>query len=56
MGPIRLRGFYTNQTCMGIGDFGTRPKNAKLGWFLPENRQFVLFSDVGYNAERFLTL
>jgi hypothetical protein len=21
------------------GDLGTRPKNAKLGWFRPENRQ-----------------
>ncbi len=37
---IRLRGFFTNQTCMGR----------------PENRQFVLFSAVGYNAKDFLML
>jgi hypothetical protein len=32
------------------------PKNPTMGWFMPENRQFVLFSAVGYNAKDFLTL
>jgi hypothetical protein len=39
-----------------VGDLGTRPKNPTMGWFMPENRQFVLLSDVGYNAKDFLTL
>jgi hypothetical protein len=39
-----------------IGDLGTRPTNPKLGWFRPENHQFILFSAVGYNTEDFLTL
>jgi hypothetical protein len=34
-----------------VGDLGTRPKNPKLGWFRPENRQFVLFSAVGYKTK-----
>jgi hypothetical protein len=33
-----------------VGDLGTRPKTPTMGWFRPENRQFVLFSAVGYNA------
>ncbi len=35
-----------------VGDLGTRPKNPKLGWFRRENRQFVLFSAVSYNAKK----
>jgi hypothetical protein len=27
-----------------------------MGWFMPENRHFMLFSAVGYNAKEFLTL
>jgi hypothetical protein len=38
------------------GDLGTRPKNPTMGWFMAENRQFVLFSAVGYNPKDFLTL
>jgi hypothetical protein len=38
-----------------IADLGTRPKNPTMGWFRPENCQFVLFSAVGYNAKDFLT-
>jgi hypothetical protein len=34
-----------------VGDLGTRPKNPTMGWFMPENRQFVLFSALGYNAK-----
>jgi hypothetical protein len=27
-----------------------------LGWFIPENRHFVLFSAVGYSAKKSLAL
>ncbi len=27
-----------------------------MGWFRPENRRFLLFRAVGYNAKDFLTL
>ena len=47
---------FTEIIPVWVGDLGTRPKNSKLGWFRPENRQFVLFSAVGYNAKDFLTL
>ncbi len=49
-------GFLRNQTAVWIGDLGTRTKNPRRGWFRPENRNFVLFSAVGYSAEDFLTL
>jgi hypothetical protein len=49
-------GVFTKIRPVWVGDFGTRPKNPKLGWFRPENGQFVLFSAVGYNAKDFLTL
>jgi hypothetical protein len=42
---IRLRVFTQIRT-IWVGE------NPKLGWFRPENRQFVLFSDVGYNSKK----
>jgi hypothetical protein len=39
-----------------VGDLGTRPKNAQLGWFYLKNCQFILYSAVGYNAKDFLKL
>ncbi len=39
-----------------VGDLETRPKNPTMGWFRPENRQFVLFSTVGYITKDFLML
>ncbi len=47
---------FTQIRPLWVGDLGTRPKNPTVGWFMPENRQFVLFSAVGYNAKDFLTL
>jgi hypothetical protein len=49
-------GVFTEIRLVWVGDLGTRPKNQKLGWFRPENRQFVLSSTVEYNAKDFLTL
>jgi hypothetical protein len=49
-------GVFTQIRPVWVGDLGTRPKNPKLGWFRPENRQFVLFSAVGYYAKDFLML
>jgi hypothetical protein len=43
-------GVFTQIRPAWVGDLGARPKNLKLGWFRPENCQFVLFSAVGYNA------
>jgi hypothetical protein len=43
-------GFFTSINPVWIGDLGTRTKNPKLGWFIPENRHFVLFSAVGYGG------
>jgi hypothetical protein len=40
---------FTQIRPVWAGDLGTRPNNPKLGWFRPENSQFVLFSAVGYN-------
>ncbi len=40
---FRLRGFYTNQTCIG-SDLGTRPKNSKSLWFWLEDRHFVFLA------------
>jgi hypothetical protein len=53
---IFASGVFKNIRPVWVGDFGTRPKNPKLGWFRPENCQFVLFRAVGYNAKDFLTL
>jgi hypothetical protein len=36
-----------------VVDLGTRPKNPKLGWFRPENHQFILFRAVGYKDKDF---
>jgi hypothetical protein len=47
---------FTQIRPVWVSDLGTRPKNPKLGWFRPENLQFVHFSAVGYNAKDFLTL
>jgi hypothetical protein len=47
---------FTQIRAVWLGDLGTWPKNPKLGWFRPENRQFVLFSAEGYNAKDLLTL
>jgi|LakMenE01Jun11ns_1017448.scaffolds.fasta_scaffold9813272_1 hypothetical protein len=49
-------GVVTQIRPVWVGDLGTMPKNPTMGWFMPENRQFVLFSTVGYNAKDFLTL
>jgi hypothetical protein len=35
-------GVFTQIRPVWVVDLGTRPKNPKLGWFGPENRQFVL--------------
>jgi hypothetical protein len=34
-----------------VGDLGTRPRNPTMGWFRPENRQFVLFSAAGVKKD-----
>ncbi len=47
---------FTQIRPVRVGDLGTRPKNPKLGWFRPENFQFILFNAVSYNAKDFLTL
>ena len=49
-------GVFTQIRPVLVGDLGTRSTNPTMGWFMPENRQFVLFSAVGYNAKDFLTL
>jgi hypothetical protein len=59
MGPkleIFGSGVSTQIRTVWVGDLGTRPKNPKMGWFMPENCQFVLFSAVGFNPKDFLTL
>jgi hypothetical protein len=53
---IYSSGVFTQIRPVWVGDLGTRPKNPKLGWFRPENRQFILFSVDGYNAKDFLTM
>ncbi len=40
-------GVFTQIRPVRVGDFGSRLKNPKLGWFRPENRQIILFSAVG---------
>ena len=47
---------FTQIRPVWVGDLGARPKSPTMGWFMPENRQFVLFSAVGYKAKDFLTL
>jgi hypothetical protein len=37
-------GVFTQIRPVWVGDLGTRPKNPKLGWLRPENRQFVLLA------------
>jgi hypothetical protein len=46
-------GVLTQIRPVWVGDLGTGPKNPKLGWFRPKNRQFILFSAVRYNAKDF---
>ena len=45
-------GVFPQTRPVWVGDLGTRPKNPKLGWFRPKNRQFILFNAVGYSAKK----
>jgi hypothetical protein len=47
---------FTQIRPVWVGDLGVSPNNPTMGWFRPENRQFVLFSAVAYKTKDFLTL